>query len=144
MGKTQERTCIDLSESSCYRLQRKKALTHNIVIPLYTPVKNTELNPLSTKKKRKKEKQKLTLCPSCPGDLDWCHSFWRLSRLRSQGSIAVGLRELAEYGRQCNHPPPPLEKEMATHSRILARRVPWTEKPGGLQSLGSQEPDTTE
>ena len=31
-----------------------------------------------------------------------------------------------------------LEKEMATHSSILAWRVPWTEEPGGLQSMGSQ------
>jgi len=31
-----------------------------------------------------------------------------------------------------------LEKIMATHSRILAWRIPWTEKPGGLQSMGSQ------
>ena len=31
-----------------------------------------------------------------------------------------------------------LEKEMATHSSILAWRIPWTEKPGGLQSMGSQ------
>ena len=31
-----------------------------------------------------------------------------------------------------------LEKEMATHSSILAWRIPWTEKPGRLQSLGSQ------
>ena len=32
----------------------------------------------------------------------------------------------------------PLEKEMATHSNILARIIPWTEEPGGLQSMGSQ------
>ena len=32
----------------------------------------------------------------------------------------------------------PLEKEMATHSSILAWRIPWTEEPGGLQSLGLQ------
>ena len=32
----------------------------------------------------------------------------------------------------------PLEKEMATHSRIPAWRIPWTEEPGGLQSMGSQ------
>ena len=32
----------------------------------------------------------------------------------------------------------PVEKEMATHSSILAWRIPWTEKPGGLQSIGSQ------
>ena len=32
----------------------------------------------------------------------------------------------------------PLEKEMATHSGILAWRIPWTEEPGELQSMGSQ------
>ena len=32
----------------------------------------------------------------------------------------------------------PLEKEMATHSSILAWRIPWTEEPDGLQSRGSQ------
>ena len=32
----------------------------------------------------------------------------------------------------------PLEKEMATHSSILAWRIPLTEEPGGLQSMGSQ------
>ena len=38
----------------------------------------------------------------------------------------------------------PLEKGMATHSSILAWRIPWTEEPGGLQSMGSQESGTTE
>ena len=33
----------------------------------------------------------------------------------------------------------PVEKEMATDSKILAWEIPWTEKPGGLQSLGSQK-----
>ena len=46
----------------------------------------------------------------------------------------------------------PLEKEMATHFRILVWEIPWTEEPGGLQSMGSQrvghdlvtkEPQTT-
>ena len=32
----------------------------------------------------------------------------------------------------------PLEREMATHSSILALRIPWTEEPGGLQSMGAQ------
>ena len=32
----------------------------------------------------------------------------------------------------------PLEKEMATHSSILAWRIPWTEEPGRLHSMGSQ------
>ena len=31
----------------------------------------------------------------------------------------------------------PLEKEMGTHSSILAWRIPWTEEPSGLQSMGS-------
>ena len=32
----------------------------------------------------------------------------------------------------------PLEKGMATHSRVLASEIPWTEEPGGLQSMGLQ------
>ena len=38
----------------------------------------------------------------------------------------------------------PLEKEMATHSSILAWRIPWTEEPRGLPAMGSQELDTPE
>ena len=38
----------------------------------------------------------------------------------------------------------PLEKEMATHSSILAWRITWTEEPGRLQSIGYKESDTTE
>ena len=37
----------------------------------------------------------------------------------------------------------PLDKELATHSSALAWRIPWTEEPGRLQSMGSQELDTT-
>ena len=37
-----------------------------------------------------------------------------------------------------------LEKEMATHSSVLAWRIPGTEEPGGLQSMGRTESDTTE
>ena len=33
----------------------------------------------------------------------------------------------------------PLEKGMAIHSSILAWRIPWTEEPGGLQSMGSED-----
>ena len=32
----------------------------------------------------------------------------------------------------------PLEKKMSIHSSILAKEIPWTEEPGGLQSVGSQ------
>ena len=38
----------------------------------------------------------------------------------------------------------PLEKEMATHSSILAWRIPWMEEPGRLQSMGRKASDTTE
>ena len=36
------------------------------------------------------------------------------------------------------------EKAMAPHSSTLAWKIPWTEEPGGLQSMGHQESDTTE
>ena len=38
----------------------------------------------------------------------------------------------------------PLEEEMATHSGTLAWGIPWTEEPGGLQSVGSQRAGRTE
>ena len=38
----------------------------------------------------------------------------------------------------------PLEKEMAAHSSVLAWEIPWTEEPGCLKSMGSQELDMTE
>ena len=38
----------------------------------------------------------------------------------------------------------PLEEEMATHSSVLAWNIPWTEEPGGLRSMGSEESDATE
>ena len=38
----------------------------------------------------------------------------------------------------------PLEKGMTPHSSMLACEIPWTEDPGGLQSMGSQESDMTE
>ena len=37
----------------------------------------------------------------------------------------------------------PLGKEVAIHCSILSWKIPWTEEPGGFQSLGSQESDTT-
>ena len=38
----------------------------------------------------------------------------------------------------------PLEEEMASHSSILTWKTQWTEEPGGLQSIGSQESETTQ
>ena len=46
---------------------------------------------------------------------------------------AVQETQIRSLGRE-----DPLEKEMATHCSILAWKVPWTEEPGGLQSMGSQ------
>ena len=44
-----------------------------------------------------------------------------------------------DYVAQC-----PSEKAMAPHSSTLAWKIPWMEEPGGLQSMGSLESDTTE
>ena len=51
-----------------------------------------------------------------------------------------GKESACNVGDPCSTPglENPLEKGMATHSSILAWRVPWTEEPGGLQSKGSQ------
>ena len=51
----------------------------------------------------------------------------------SHGRVSCNVGDLGSISRE-----DPLEKEMATHSSILAWRIPWTEEPGGLQSMGSQ------
>ena len=43
-----------------------------------------------------------------------------------------------QVGNEQGFPEGPLEQEMATHSSILAWKTPWTEEPGGLQSMGYQ------
>ena len=48
------------------------------------------------------------------------------------------MQELQEMQVQSLGWEDPLDKGMATHSGILAYRIPWTEKPGGLQSMGLQ------
>ena len=48
-------------------------------------------------------------------------------------SPAVQEMQFQSLGRE-----DPLEEEMATHAGILAWEIPWTEEPGGLQSIGSQ------
>ena len=47
------------------------------------------------------------------------------------------MQETWEMWVQSLSPEDPLEEEMATHSSILAWRIPWTEKPGGLQFMRS-------
>ena len=53
-------------------------------------------------------------------------------------SVVKNLPALQEMQVQSLSREDSLEEGMATHSSILARRIPWTEEPGGLQSMGSQ------
>ena len=48
------------------------------------------------------------------------------------------MKEIQEMWVQSLDREDPLEEEMAIHSSILAWKIPWTEEPGGLQSMGSQ------
>ena len=54
------------------------------------------------------------------------------------GSAVKNLHAVQETWVQSLGQEDPLEQEMATHPSILAWRIPWTEEPGGLQSMGSQ------
>ena len=75
-----------------------------------------------------------------------CHALLqgRESHLNVNGTsqVALVVKNLPADARDESSIPggweDPLEKEMATHSSILAWRIPWTEEPGGLQSLGSK------
>ena len=58
--------------------------------------------------------------------------------------LVKNLSALQETGVQSLGQEDPLEEGMATHSSILAWRSPWTEEPGGLSSMESQEEDMTE
>ena len=53
------------------------------------------------------------------------------SASKESACIAADLGLIPQWGR-------PLEESMATHSSILAWRIPWTKEPGKLQSMGSQ------
>ena len=57
------------------------------------------------------------------------------------------MQEMQVQSWESSHPgspEDPLEKEMVTHSSIMAWRIPWTKKPGRLQSMGSQKSDMTD
>ena len=93
---------------------------------------------------------RLTLCwHTCPGSSGWKNvsiqicsfrRFWKIDKLLyimgfpdgSDGKEPPAMQKTRVWspGRE-----DPLEKEMATHSSILAWRIPWTEEPGGLQSM---------
>ena len=66
--------------------------------------------------------------------------FHHLSDLRASlvAQIVKSLPAMQDTWVQSLGQEDPLEKEMATHSSILAWKIPWTEEPGGLQFMGSQ------
>ena len=70
----------------------------------------------------------------CPKNLYWTSLITQLVK---------NLPEMQETRVRFLGQEDPLEKEMTIHSSILAWEIPWTEEPGRLQSMGSQELDTT-
>ena len=56
----------------------------------------------------------------------------------SVAQLVKNLPVVKETQVQSLHGEDPLEKEMATHSGILVWKIPWTEEPGGLETMGSQ------
>ena len=58
--------------------------------------------------------------------------------MAQQKRICLPMQETQEIQVQSLGQEDSLEKKMATHSSILAWEIPWTEKPSGLQSMGSQ------
>ena len=85
------------------------------------------------------------------GSLVGCHLWGRtesdtLKRLSSSSSSSSGsavknlfaMQEIQKTQVQSLGQEAPLEEEIATHTSILAKKIPWIEGPGGLQSTGSQ------
>ena len=66
-----------------------------------------------------------------------CLEYWLLVAQMVKNLPAMQETQVQSLDRE-----DPLEKGMATHSSILAWEIPWTEKPGGLQSMGSQKSRT--
>ena len=62
--------------------------------------------------------------------LPWWFTIKNLPAIQKTQVLLLGLED-------------PQEKEMAAHSSILAQRIPWTEEPAGLQSIGSQRVTNT-
>ena len=65
----------------------------------------------------------------------WTRESYLQASLMAQ--MAKNLPAMQETWVQSPGREDPLEKEMATHSNTLAWKIPWTEEPGGLQSMGS-------
>ena len=73
--------------------------------------------------------------------------YWSISQAfceRPCGSVGKNLPVNADTRVRSVGWEDPLEEEMVTHSSVLAWEIPWTEEPGGLPSMGSQELDMTD
>ena len=69
------------------------------------------------------------ICEGFPGGANGKESACQCRRLKRHG-FETRVQSLGQED--------PLEEEMATHFSILAWKIPWTEEPGGLQSMGSE------
>ena len=81
-----------------------------------------------------------SLGPDAEGLLEYKNGFGFYLRLPQwlSGKESPAKQETHKTGVQPLGQEDPLEEEMVTHSSILAWKIPWTEKPGRLQSRGSQ------
>ena len=68
----------------------------------------------------------------------WNFEFWAFLQLLFASLVVKSMPAKQETQVRTLGQEDPLEKEMMTHSSILAWEIPWTEEPGGLQSVGSQ------
>ena len=69
-------------------------------------------------------------------------ALWFTTTCSRVAQLVKHLRAMRETWVQFLGQEDPLEKEMATHSSVLAWRIPWTEEPGGLQFMELQESNT--
>ena len=76
---------------------------------------------------------------------DFIYFFFLDSKITTDGDCRHEIKRCSLLGRKVmTNLDSILEKGMAPHSSTLAWKIPWTEEPGGLQSMGRQESDTTE
>ena len=73
-----------------------------------------------------------------PSTEEYLKKLWRTLRASLVAQLVKNLPAVQETRVRSLGWEDPLEKEMATHSSILAWKISWTEEPGGLQSMGSQ------
>ena len=88
--------------------------------------------------------QRNHVCPSTKERINkfyiliYIRSNWRASQVAQWVKNLPAMQEMPEIWVRFLGRDDPLEQGMATHFSILAWRIPWTEEPGGLQSMGSQ------